>query len=166
MLYIDYIKAQNDYLAAWDTYAEVLKEKEALFDRTQPKGIDYQKDKVQGGGNTNAFDEYILAKERAGIDERLEEAKKIADARWVLMESIQQALRSSMDIEDRVFCLRFMEHRRVKEVAKMLSYSESHVWHVSSRVQAEVQRWQEKADNSNSGRAIIQADNRDSCHVF
>ena len=135
MLFIDYIKAQNDYLAAWDTYAEVLKEKEALFDRTQPKGIDYQKDKVQGGGNTNAFDEYIFAKERAGIDERLEEAKKIADARWVLMDACSKSMRCSIDIEDKVFYLRHIQGMKLKDIAKALNYSESHIFRVASSVE-------------------------------
>lgn len=108
-------------------YNKILSEKENLFARTQPQGINFG-DRVSGGEYVNAFDRYLIDKEKSKIDERLAEVKSILDDRKELMSLKEEEIRSSKDPECKIYCLRYIDRVRVYKIPKMVSYSEAQVY--------------------------------------
>lgn len=95
MLYNEYEQLRIKYYEAQNKCDEILSEKEALFQLTQPKAITLDKEKVSGGGGNNIFDTYLIKKEEKKIDQRLEEANNILKNRKQLLEIKEQELRKS-----------------------------------------------------------------------
>lgn len=108
-------------------YNKILSEKENLFARTQPQGINFD-DRVSGGEYVNAFDRYLIDKEKSKIDERLAEVKSILDDRKELMALKEDEIRASKDPECKIYCLRYIDRVRVYKIPKMVSYSEAQVY--------------------------------------
>ena len=109
-------------------YNRILSEKENLFARTQPQGIKLNADPVSGGAYVNAFDQYLINKENAKIDERLAEVKSILDDRKELMKLKEEEIRSSKDPECKIYALRYIDRVRVFKISKMVNYSEAQVY--------------------------------------
>lgn len=130
MIYLDYEQFKDRYLETQKKYDEILAEKEELFAMTQPKAIRFDKERVSGGDPVNSFEQYVIRKEKQRIDERLLEAKSLLDDRERLLKLKEKQLRESKDISDKVYLLRFIEHKRVYLVAKMVNYSEPQVYRI------------------------------------
>lgn len=130
MLYIEYESFRRRYRETQRKYDEILSEKEKLFQITQPKAVDTEKDKVQGGSQVNSFDEYLILKEQRQIDERLDEVKALLEDRERLLKLKEVELRQSNAVEDKVYRLRYLDRIRVYKIAKMINYSEPQVYRV------------------------------------
>ena len=138
MLFLEYEDFKNKCLETQKMYDAILAEKEELFQRTQPQAVNAEKEKVVGGGGNNAFDIYIMEKDRKQIDERLAEVKSLLDDRKQLMALKYQELRASKDVKDKVYRLRFIEHKRVYLIAKYVNYSEAHVYRIIDFIQKRI----------------------------
>ena len=128
MLYLDYEAFRLKYLDTQRKYNEILSEKEELFTRTQPRSIRYDKERVMGGGGSNSFDNYLIAKDEKRIDERLAEVKSLLDDRRTLLDLKAKELRASKDRIDRVFVRRYLDHMKVHRIAAQMGYSESQIY--------------------------------------
>ena len=131
------------FLSAQRKYDEVLTEKEDLFDRTQPQGVSFDKERVGGTSDHNSFDEYLVAVERKQIDERLAEIKNIMDKRYDLLMDKEDELRASQEIMDRLYVLRFLEHQKMQKIARQINYSESHIYRLMNQLLNEVRMMRE-----------------------
>lgn len=134
MLFLEYDLLRWKYMEAFEQYQEVLNEKAELFARTQPNAIKYDKEKVLGGSPTDAFAEYLIQKERKRIDERLEEAKALAEDRLRILEQKEQELRMSDGLYDTVYRCRYIDHSHVKKIAKIIGYSRSQTYRVIEKI--------------------------------
>ena len=143
MIYLEYEDYRIKYLSAQRKYDEVLLEKEDLFDRTQPQGVSFDKERVGGTNESNRFDEYLIRLERSQIDERLAEIKQIMDKRWDLLLDKEDELRASTEIMDRLYVLRFLEHERMQKITKQIPYSESHIYRLMNQLLNEVRKMRE-----------------------
>ena len=139
-VYIVYEDFKNKYLETQKKYDEILREKENLFQRTQPKAINYEKEKINTGCCYNAFDEYLIAKEKARIDERLNEIKSILEDREQLLYLKEQELRSSKNYVDQIYKMRYIDHSNVRKIAKVSCYSESQVYRILERVKKTIEK--------------------------
>ena len=138
MIYLEYEEFRSKYLSAQRKYDEVLSEKEALFDRTQPQGVSFDKERVGGTSDSNRFDEYLIQVERKQIDARLEEIKTIMEKRWDLLMDKEDELRASQDIMDRLYVLRFLDHLKMQKIAVQIPYSESHLYRLMNTLLNEI----------------------------
>lgn len=138
MIYMEYEEFRSKYLSAQRKYDEVLSEKEALFDRTQPQGVAFDKERVAGTSDSNRFDDYLIQVERKQIDERLAEIKTIMDKRWDLLLDKEDELRASTEIMDRLYVLRFLDHLKMQKIALEINYSESHIYRLMNTLLNEV----------------------------
>lgn len=143
MIYLEYEEYRLKYLSAQRKYDEVLTEKEDLFDRTQPQGVSFDKERVGGTSDSNRFDEYLIQLERKQIDERLEEIKQIMEQRWELLLDKYDELKASNEIMDRLYVLRFLEHERMQKITKQIPYSESHIYRLMNQLLNEVRKMRE-----------------------
>ena len=135
-VFIDYEIYKRKYIEIQVKYNEILTEKENLFTRTQPNAIRYDKLQVQGGTNFgNGFDEYMIAKENAKIDERLIEARQLLEDRERLLKLKEKELRSSKDKLDLIYCMRFVDNKRPYTIARALNYSESQIYRILDKIQ-------------------------------
>jgi DNA-directed RNA polymerase specialized sigma subunit len=137
-VYIDYEIYKCKYLEIQIQYNEILTEKENLFTKTQPNAIRYDKVQVQGGTYGNGFDEYLIAKEKEQIDERLAEARQLLEDREKLLELKEKELRASKDKLDLIYCMRYVDNKRPYAIARCLNYSESQIYRILDKIQKEI----------------------------
>ena len=134
MVYLDYIAVFDKYLDAVKQYESILMEKEALFQRTQPKSANMEDDKVTGTHGGNTFEEYVVAKEKKQIDQRLREARDILDDRGRLVNLKLEDLRQSNAIEDKIYRYRHIEMLAMWKIARLVNYSEMQVYRIHRKI--------------------------------
>ena len=134
MLYIEYHEYRDKYYDAQRKYDEVLSEKEHLFIKTQPKATQYDKEVVSGGSPSNSFDDYVIAKEKKQIDERLEEAKSILEDRERLLKLKEEELRLSKDWHDKVYVYKYLDNLSVNEIKYKMHYCRSNIYEILKKI--------------------------------
>lgn len=137
-VFLDYEIYKCKYIEIQVKYNEILTEKENLFTRTQPNAIRYDKVQVQGGNLGNGFDDYLIAKEKAKIDERLIEARQLLEDRERLLKLKEKELRASKDRLDLIYCMRYVDNKRPYAIARSLNYSESQIYRILDKIQKEI----------------------------
>ena len=138
MVYLEYERLKKKYLKAQVIYDQILSEKEVLFIRTQPKGLDAEKEKVKGTPQGNVFDDYLILKEAKKIDSRLEEAKRLMDERSELLETKEEELRHSKHIYDQIYTLRHIDRKKVWQISRRVNYSEAQVYRIMRKINREI----------------------------
>lgn len=134
MQYIKHYKMLMKYQLAEVLYDNILTEQEELFQRTQPKAIDYDKERVAGGQPSNAYDEYIIAKEKKRLDERLKTAKKLLDQRRYLLDMAENDLLNSKDWYDIIYRLYYIRKLSVKQIERQLPYSRRQIYRIIDEI--------------------------------
>ena len=138
MLYIEYEEYKNKYYEVQRKYNDILNEKEELFARTQPKAIKITGDKTTGGKITNAFDDYLIQKEKKNIDKRLEEVKSILDDRERLVKLKEQELRASNNSHDKIYRYRYIDRLSIEKTARLSCYSRSQVFNILNKIKKNI----------------------------
>ena len=133
MLYHEYVDLKSKYRDAQKVYDAILTEKEEVFQRTQPQAVN-GKEKVSGGKSSNMFDRYLIEIQEKQIDERLAEAKKLLSERDKLLRIKRDELRASNDIRDKIYLSRYIERRKVYQIAQIVNYSERQVLRILSEI--------------------------------
>ncbi len=128
MLYVEHNQLRIKYLNAQMQYDAILSEQEELFLRTQPTAVNCEKERVTGGDPSNPFDEYIIAKERKHIDERLKEIKSILDDRKELLDLKEHELRASKDWYDKIYAYYFLDRLTITQLELRIPYSRVQIW--------------------------------------
>lgn len=130
MIYKEYVEYKTKYYEAQNIYDVVLNEKEVLFLKTQPKATDYDKERVSGGSPNNAFDSYLIAKEKKQIDARLEEAKSILEDREKLFKLKEEELRASKDWNDIIYIYYYIENLSIRKIAMRIPFSATQIFRI------------------------------------
>lgn len=134
MIYAEYHALCKKYREAQKQYDLILAEQEELFARLQPK-IKLDKERVAGGNPANLLDEYVIAKERKHIDERLQEAKDIMRSRADLLMFKERDLRQSQTISDQLYVLKWLESMSISQIDKKLPYSRTQIWRILKKIE-------------------------------
>ena len=121
MIYVEYEKLKKSYNDTQKNFLDVLDKKEELFQRTQPKSPDYDKERVAGGEYTNRMESYVIELEK--IRDQLDEAENILHKRLLLIREKEKELRMSRKTDDMVYVLRFLERMRIEDIADQMRYS-------------------------------------------
>lgn len=149
MIYLEYEDYLCKYKEAQKAYESILTEKESLFQRTQPKSTmgEYEREFDKsisvggvGGSRVNLIEEYVIEVEEKHINERLEAAKSILDDRAALLSQKEQELRKSKRIDDELYILRYLENKRIKDIARMLNYSEPQIYRRLKHIRQKIKR--------------------------
>ena len=127
MIYLTYEEYKMKYYDTQMQYNEILNEKEELFAITQPKSVDFKKERVIGGNPVNTFDEYLINKEKKNIDQRLKEIKSILDDRQRLLQLKEDELRHSKNMVDRIYTYRYIDRLKIKNIALRVPCGEATV---------------------------------------
>ena len=129
-LYLQYEDYKAKYLETQKRYDDILSEKEQLFERTQPQGVRYDQERTSGGSPVNKFDEYLISKDKKRIDERLSEVKSLLEDRERLLKLKEKELRSSNDIWDKIYYMRYIDYSKIAKIARTVNYSEMQVYRI------------------------------------
>lgn len=135
MVYKEFMKIKRQYDSMQSICDSILREKEALFTKTQPNAIRVDKMHVSGGKLENGFDKYMVECEKRQIDQRLNEAISILRARGELLSLKEQELRKSKELDDIIFVMKILDQAKVSTIAMALGYSESQVYRILEKIQ-------------------------------
>lgn len=138
MLYLEYDNLCRRYTDIRLTWDALMEEKETLFSRTLPTAVQLDREKVSGGTPQNAFDEYLIRKEQLHIDEQIKEAESIIESRWEMLKAKEAELRSSKNLHDRIYTMRYIDHSRVVNIARKIGYSESQIYRILEIIDANI----------------------------
>ena len=127
---------KGKYLDAQQKLHAIIEEKENLFSRTQPKSPNW--DKMPYSESENAFDSYLIAKERTKIDLRIKEMQKIVDERRSLMRQKEQELYESKDLCDKIYRMKYLESKTVPDLMRKLHFGRTQIYKFISIVQSEI----------------------------
>ena len=130
MIYIIYEEYKNKYYETQREYDIILTEKEKLFSITQPSAVKFDKEVVSGGITDNTFERYLILKEEKKIDQRLEEIKSLLDDRERLLKLKEQELKTSTNIQDKIYKYRYIDKLKVYKIAKLVGYSEPQIYRI------------------------------------
>ena len=138
MVFLDYQRLYDRFLSSQEGYNALLDEKEALFIMTQPKAVDFEKDRVQNNTPHDTFASYLIRKEKSHIEERIEEARALMVEREALLKLKHRELYESRDKLDRVYRFRFIDNMTVKRIARYMHYSKAQVYRMIETIQGEI----------------------------
>lgn len=135
VVYVDYERFKKEYLQTQNMYNAILKEKELLFAKTQPKSSIWGECiSIQQQGQRDLFDEYLILKEKKFIDKRLSEAWSLLEDRKKLFILKQQELMDSKSDIDKIYRMRYIKRMNVSLIAITVKYSESQVYRILSDI--------------------------------
>lgn len=127
MLYVECEKYKKTYHAAIEEYNAILDEQSKLFLRTQPGSMDYSKDSSKSSKKENAFDTYLIQKEKKDIDNRLKEQYKILQGRKLIYELKREELELSNDIYDKIYRYYYLDKLSIRKIEKRVYLSKSEI---------------------------------------
>lgn len=148
MIHEDYHYTKLKHHASQKQLEKILTEKEKLFQMTQPKSTmgEYEREfdksisvSGKGGDQVNKIEQYVIKLEESQIDERLTEAKKILEEWGSLLDDKEQRLRQSKNIDDELYVMRFIDHMRVRDIARKTHYSKQQVYRRLKRIRENLQ---------------------------
>ena len=127
MLYVDYVILKQSYDESLRRLKELLDKKEEAFTRTLPNAIRYELTKVIHSVSTkSALDDYVMNIE--AIEQEIRRARVIVYERKEMLNLKEEELRASRDTNDRIFVMRYLDNRKVSEIARKLNYVQETIY--------------------------------------
>ena len=128
-----YKRNRLKYEAALDFHEQLVSQREALFQRTQPQAIQIKADKIMGSGSGNPLEDYAIRSQQ--LDERIKKAAKLVWQRRNLLKRAESDLRASKGTWDRIFVYHYLENRKIPWIAMRMGYSERQVYRILQKIQ-------------------------------
>lgn len=128
-----YKRNRLKYEAALDFHEQLVSQREALFQRTQPQAIQIKADKIMGSGSGNPLEDYAIRSQQ--LDERIKKAAKLVWQRRNLLKRAESDLRASKGTWDRIFVYHYLENRKIPWIAMRIGYSERQVYRILQKIQ-------------------------------
>jgi hypothetical protein len=139
MLYMEYERLKRKYLESQRIYDSIISEKESLFQRTQPKSVNSENERVNGSHQNNPFDDYLIVKEQNKIDERLAEAKSLMAERYELLKQKEVDLRKSKTPENQIYAYRYIDRMKVRKISWLINYSEPQIYRILRTIRRKIE---------------------------
>lgn len=134
MIYLEFEKYRDKFLNAQQMFNNILIEQEQLFTKTQPNAIQYDKEKVSGGGGGNILENYVISLEDRQIHEKLSMLRQLLDDREKLLRQKESELRQSTNKYDKIYVLKYLEGYSISRVADKLNYSKSQIYRMLGKM--------------------------------
>lgn len=134
MIYLEFEKYRDKFLNAQQMFNNILIEQEQLFTKTQPNAIQYDKEKVSGGGGGNILESYVISLEDRHIHEKLSMLRQLLDDREKLLRQKESELRQSTNKYDKIYVLKYLEGYSISRVADKLNYSKSQIYRMLGKM--------------------------------
>lgn len=138
MLYVEYLDYKKKYLDAQVIYDRILSEKEILFTMTQPKAVQFDKERVSGGTTNNSFDNYLVIKDSRHLDDKLEEIRSILKDREELLRAKEQELKNSKDWLDIIFVYYYIEKLSIRKISKKIPFGTTEIFRKLKKIEKNI----------------------------
>ena len=132
MTYLDYEGFKTKYYNVQQMFADILLEKEAIFNKALPSGIRYDKEQVQTSVDGSPLDEYVIELER--IETKITKVRESLKDWEFLLSLKEKELRQSNDLHDRIYVMRILDGYGIKRISKVLNYSNSQVYRICQQI--------------------------------
>lgn len=142
VIYKEFEEYKDRYVKAQEEYKKIVDERDMLFIKTLPKSTKFDKEMVKGGSASNMFDEYLLKKERLGIDKRLKEAKEIFEDRQRLYKAKKEELMHSKDWYDIIYVNAFIYGLSSRKIERRIPYSKTQISRIIKQIKREIKTGQ------------------------
>lgn len=123
----------EEYEAIWSKIRSIEKKlfklidkRSKLFDKTQPKTTQYDKELVDGKKQTNIQEQYVIEEEY--LNERIMQLNITLDDLYQVLKRKRDELRQSKNIYDRIYYYFRIERISVYKIANLTSYSQSQIY--------------------------------------
>ena len=139
-IYVVYEDYKKVYYEVQKQYNQTLEEREKLFAKTQPQSLKFDKLIIDNNNYNNAFESYLIAKERMQIDKRISELKIILEDRKNLLETKEKELRKSKQWIDKLYVYKYIENLSVKEILQLMPYEEAQIYRMLKQIKKVIGR--------------------------
>lgn len=132
--YLEYERIKDRYNNFQALFAQVLLEKERLLTKTLPNAIRYDREKVLVSVDGNPLENYMIAVEDEGLEEKLSQYRQNLKDWRVLLEIKEGELRKSQEKTDKIYVMRCIDGYGINRIAKIMSYSKSQVYRILDKI--------------------------------
>lgn len=122
MLYEDYEKFWCKIRKQESKLFNLINKREELFEKTQPKSTQYDKELVDGKNPVNMTEEYVVEQEYYDI--KINHLNKTLDDLYQVLNRKREELKLSKNLYDRIYTYYYIERLSVKKIARLVNYSE------------------------------------------
>ena len=125
----------EEYEAIWSKIRKIEKElfelinkRDELFDKTQPKSSQFDKEIVDGNNPKNTMEEYVIQKEY--LSEKINQLNQTLDDRYQILRRKREELRQSKHPYDKIYVYYHIEKLNVYKIMYLTNYSRSQVYKI------------------------------------
>lgn len=94
---------------------------------------------MPSSSDANKFDSYLIAKEKAKIDERIEEMQQILEERRNLLKIRERDLYESKNLFDKAYRMKYLETKPVPELVRKLHTSRTQVYRILKFIKKQIE---------------------------
>lgn len=149
MIYEEYHRLLKRYKEAENNYYLALDKKSRLLSGVFPGASKIKEIVVDS--SCSSYDDALInyTSELAEVDNLINEARNTKDVLQYELKTKEQVLRSSIDIYDRIYVYKWLEHRRVKNYYRLLNYSKRQIYRFIDEMEIKIyaKSWHKMAQN-------------------
>lgn len=137
-MYLEYHRVYIKYRKSLNKLEQLLAEQEQLFELTQPKGVNTEKEQIKAG-NKNPFDDYLIQAERKKLSAKIETQKYICLEQKALLDAYYDELRASKDWLDLIYSLSYIDKLTVAQIERKIPYERRQIYRILKKIKNEIE---------------------------
>lgn len=150
MIYEEYHSLLKRYKEAENNYYLALDKKSRLLSGVFPGSSKIKE--VMVDSSCNSYDDALInyTSELEEVDKLINEARNTKDVLLYELKLKEDKLKSSIDIYDRIYVYKWIEHRRVKQYYRLLNYSKRQIYRFIDEMKEKIyskESWHKMAQN-------------------
>ena len=126
MIYEEYEAICNKIHNIEKKLFKLIDKRDELFDKTQPKTTQYDKEIVDGRNPTNMMEQYVIQKEY--LNEKINQLNTTLDDLYQVLKRKREELKLSKNIYDRIYYYREIERLNMYKIASLIGYSKEQTY--------------------------------------
>ena len=139
ILYIEYMQMRSSYNETITRLNALLDAQEAAFTRTLPKAIRYDLQRVNHTPYGDTLEDYLMDIEE--IEEKIRSVRILLIERRENLDRIEEQLRKSKDLQDKIFVGRFIDGKSVTVLSRELSYSPERIYQILKQIKPNITKY-------------------------
>ena len=139
ILYIEYMQMRYSYNETINRLNALLDAQEAAFTRTLPKAIRYDLQRVNHTPYADLLEDYLMDIEE--IEEKIRSVRILLIERRENLDRIEEQLRKSKDLQDKIFVGRFIDGKSVTVLSRELSYSPERIYQILKQIKPNITKY-------------------------
>ena len=126
MIYEEYETIWSKIRKLEEELFKLINKRDELFDKTQPKSLKFNKEKVDSKNTTNMMEQYVIQKEY--LNTRINQLNQTLDDMYQVLRRKREELRLSKNPYDRIYTYYSIERLSIYKISYLMNYSESQIY--------------------------------------